>query len=234
MRPLRSALITATLLIVADLANARLEAQNNRPAPFAVPAWAFPLSNAVPPAPDSVTLEHVPNSSRAFTRKQVGNGFDVVDWFPSQHPPMPAAVQYGQRPDGRACALCHLPDGQGRPENATLAGLPVEYIVRQVRAFKNETRLSATPDTPLGPMHRVAKGFSRDEDVREAARYYSKLQLTHRNVVREVRDVPRTRLAGLLYAYDGDGTEPIDGRLIEVPESIERHELKDPWVTYVG
>ncbi len=203
--------------------------------PFTVPAWAFPLLNPTGPVPplDSVVLERVPNSALSFTRKQVNNGFDVVDWFPAQHPRMPSPVQYGVKPDGRACALCHLPDGQGRPENGTLAGLPVEYIVRQVRAFRNETRLSASPEFPTGPMHRVAKGFTSDDDIRAAARYYSRLRLTRRNVVREVREVPKTRIAGMLYAHDGDGTEPLAGRLIEVPESLERHELKDPWVSYI-
>jgi cytochrome c553 len=202
---------------------------------FTVPAWAFPLVNPsgpVPP-PDSVELVRIPNSTRAFTRKQVGNGFDSVDWFPEQHPRMPAPVQYGVRPDGRACALCHLPDGQGRPENGTLAGLPVEYIVRQMRAFRDETRVSAAPGSPTGSMHRVAKGFTNDDDIRLAAQYYSRLRLTRRNVIREVRDVPKTTIAGMLYAYAGDGTEPIAGRLIEVPETLERHELKDPWVPYI-
>lgn len=235
----RSPLLFAVLTL-AGAWTAPLRAQSSSSAapggtPFTVPAWAFP--NNIPPGPvpaaDSVTLEHVPNSTRAFTRKQVGNGFDVVDWFPSQHPAMPSPVRYGVRPDGRACALCHLPDGQGRPENATLAGLPVEYMVRQVRAMRNDTRLSAAPGIPQTSMHRVAKGFVSDDDIRSAARYYHRLRLTRRNVIREVRDVPKTKIAGLLYAYDGDGTEPLDGRLIEVPEELERHELKDPWVKYI-
>lgn len=204
-------------------------------APFTVPAWAFPLANPAGPVPppDSVTLEHVPNSSRGYTRKQVGNGFDIPDWFPGQHPPMPAPVQYGVRPDGRACGFCHLPDGQGRPENGALAGLPVEYTVRQVRAFRDGTRRSSHATVPSGPMHTVARGFVSDDDIRAAARYFARLRLTRRNVIREVRDVPKTRIAGLLHAYDGEGTEPIAGRLIEVPESLERYELRDPWVRYV-
>ncbi|WP_353267873.1 c-type cytochrome [Gemmatimonas sp.] len=201
-----------------------------------MPAWAFPTQ---PPPPkgtppvvnDSVTLHTVPNSTRQFTMKQVNNPFDIPDWFPSQHPAMPSSVQYGVRPDGRACGYCHLPDGQGRPENGTLAGLPVEYTVRQVRAMRVGTRGIANPATPVTPMLAVAKGFT-DDEVRTAAKYYARLKLTRRNIVREVTDVPTTRIAGLLYALDGTGTEPIAGRLIEAPESIERHELRDPWVRY--
>ena len=204
--------------------------------PFVVPQWAFPTAppGAGPaPRPDSVTPWRVPNSARTYTRQQVNDGFDIPDWFPTQHPRMPASVQYGVRPDGRACGYCHLPDGQGRPENGALAGLPVEYTVRQVRAFREGTRVSANPAAPTGPMHTVAKGFANDEDVREAARYFARLRLTRRNIIREVRNVPKTKIAGLLYAYDGEGTEPLAGRLIEVPESLERHELRDPWVRYV-
>jgi len=223
------------LLVMVGAAGVPLPAQTAAPTPFTVPAWAFPLVNPTGPVPppDSVELVRVPNSTRAFTRKQVGNGFDTIDWFPEQHPRMPSPVQYGVRPDGRACALCHLPDGQGRPENGTLAGLPVEYIVRQMRAFRDETRVSAAPGSPTGSMHRVARGFTNDDDIRLAAQYYSRLRLTRRNVIREVRDVPKTTIAGMLYAYNGDGTEPIAGRLIEVPQTLERHELKDPWVPYI-
>jgi cytochrome c553 len=209
-------------------------AQSN-PADFVVPAWAFPTAlpaAAASPRPDSVTLRRVPNSSRRYTRKQVNDGFDIPDWFPAQHPRMPASVQYGVRPDGRACGYCHLPDGQGRPENGTLAGLPVEYAVRQVLAFREGTRVSANPTAPTGPMHTVAKGFTSDDDIRAAAQYFAGLRLTRRNIIREVSAVPVTRIAGLLYAYDGNGTEPMAGRLIEVPESLDRHELRDPWVRY--
>lgn len=232
MRGVRPAL--APLLAV-GVAGTTLIAQPGAPLPFTVPAWAFPTQRASGPTPppDSVALLRVPNSSRFYTRTQIANGFDIPDWFPGQHPPMPASVQYGVRPDGRACGFCHLPDGQGRPENGTLAGLPVDYTVRQMRAFRTGERTSANPATPTGPMHTVAKGFTNENEVRAAARYFARLRLTRRNVIREVRDVPKTRIAGLLYAYDGEGTEPIAGRLIEVPESLERHELRDPWVRYV-
>ncbi len=220
----------ALTLLAAALAQP-LEAQ---PKSFDVPDWAFPFS-APPsplPRPDSVMLHSVPGSQQRLTMKQVQNAFDIPDWFPRQHAPMPASVQYGTRPDGRACGYCHLPDGQGRPENGTLAGLPVEYTVRQVRAFRNGTRVSARFPGTTGPMHLVANGVT-DEQVREAARYYARIRPTRRNVIREVGQVPTTKVAGLLYAYDGGGTEPINGRLIEVPETLERHELRDPWVPYI-
>ncbi len=201
---------------------------------FVVPAWAFP---AVPapttplPKPDSVIKHHVPGSSREYTMREVGNGFNIPDWFPDSHPPAPAPVLYGTRPNGRACGYCHLPDGQGRPENSTLAGLPVEYIVKQVRAFRDSSRLSASPVSKTGSMHLVAASVA-DSDVVVAARYFSTLTLHRPNHVKEVTLAPKTRMESGFYVYDGEGTEPIDGRLIEAPAEFERHELRDPTVEY--
>jgi cytochrome c553 len=81
-------------------------------------------------------------------------------------------------------------------------------------------------------MHGVALAAT-DAEVAEAAAYYSRIPLTRRNRVVESVQVPTHRVAGLLYARDGEGTEPIAGRLIEMPDEIERHELHDPTVRYV-
>lgn len=200
---------------------------------FRAPAWAFPWQAppAVSPA-DTVVRYEVPGSPVRLTRPQVNNAFDIPDWYPRQHPPMPSVVQYGVRPDGRACGYCHLPDGQGRPENATLAGLPEAYTLRQLRAYRDGSRAPAIPSGAPSLMATVSARI-RDEQAREAARYFARLRLTRRNIIREVTQVPRTRIVGLLYALDGPGTEPLDGRLIEVPASLERHELRDPRVQYI-
>lgn len=222
--------ISSGIKVIDGTGNAFAQSANS---PFVVPAWAFPTSPAPNPAPkpDSVMLHHVPNTAREYTMRQVGNAFDIPDWFPASHTVMPAPVQYGTRPNARACGFCHLPDGQGRPENSALAGLPVDYIVRQVRAFRDSTRLAANPASKTNSMHLIATSTS-DADVAIAAKYFSKLRLTRRNIVREVAEVPKTHIELMLYAYDSSGTEPIDGRLIEVPESFERHELRDPTVVY--
>lgn len=51
------------------------------------------------------------------------------DWYPDEHPPMPAIVAHGSRPQGKGpprlpSALCHLPNGAGHVESASLAALP--------------------------------------------------------------------------------------------------------------
>jgi cytochrome c553 len=224
---------TTIAACVALFTGVSLDAQPARTA-FEVPAWAFPTSPAPSPAPkpDSVVLHRVPNSARSYTMRQVANGFDIPDWFPNAHPPMPSSVQYGVAPNARACGYCHLPDGSGRPENGTLAGLPADYTIRQVAAFKNGTRLSANPVLSTNSMHTLAKWVA-DSDVVSAARYFEKLALTRRNRVLEVTRVPKTRIEVMLYAYGDAGTEPINGRLIEVPETFARHELRDPGVQYI-
>ena len=202
-------------------------------APFVIPAWAFPTSPAPSPAPvpDSVAPRHVPNATRTFTMAEVQNGYNIPDWFPASHPSMPSPVQYGRKPNGRACAFCHLANGSGRPENATLAGLPAEYTRKQVAAFRDGTRLTANPAANTNSMHTVAKAVT-DSDVAIAADYFAKLKLTRRNRVVESARAPKTRIEIMLFALDGAGTEPIAGRLVEVPESFERHELRDPGVLY--
>jgi cytochrome c553 len=220
---------------VAHPAHAHAAQRQSTPAPFTAPTWAFPTAPALNPAPkpDSVVKHRVPKSTREYTMREVGNSFNIPDWFPESHPAAPAPVLYGTRPNGLACGFCHLPDGQGRPENSTLAGLPVDYVVRQVRAFRDSTRLSASPTskTKTNSMHGVAAAVS-DSDVLEAARYFATLPLTRPNHVHEVTRAPKVRMAGGFYVYDGEGTEPLDGRLIEAPAEFERHELRDPTVEY--
>ena len=203
---------------------------------FAAPAWAFPTQLPPPadpfPTADSVRLYRVPGVDRRFTQKAAFNRFAPVDWLPHAHPPAPPSVANGRRPAAIACAFCHLYNGAGRPENATLAALPAEYIVRQVRAFRDSTRLTANPVARTNSMHPIARAFT-DAEVQEAAAYFARLQLTRRNRVVETTQVPRHRVAGIIYARDGEGTEPIGGRLIEMPENFERHDLHDPTVRYV-
>ena len=221
--------------LLASLASSAASAQTAPPsATSTVLQWAFPTGPA--PSPnvvyDSVTKHRIPGSAHRFTMAQAKDPFDVIDWFPARHPPMPRPVRYGAAPEWRACGFCHLPDGEGRPENATIAGLPADYILSQVEAFAKGSRLTANPLSPKNSMHQIASTAPRS-DVVAAARYFSKRRLTRRNRIVETLQVPKTRVEGILYVLDGAGTEPLDGRLIEVPEDFERHELHDPTVSYI-
>ena len=119
--------------------------------------WAYPGSyepktaSPTPPPPPRLapdTPVRVPGSKVTLPFSRTRNVFDVPDWRPNEHPPMPSIVAHGRRPDVLACGYCHLPEGRGRPENAPIAGLPRDYIIEQVIAFRNGDRHSSAADRP--------------------------------------------------------------------------------------
>ena len=199
------------------------------------PYWAYALdppatASASPdknPPPDPALL-HVPDSSVSFTLAQTQNFFRVADWHPGSHPPMPPIVSAGRKPGLYACAYCHLPNGQGRPENASLAGLPAAYIIQQMSDFQSGARKTSEPrHLPAVNMGNVAKA-AKAADVQSAAAYFSSLKPKPWIRVVETDSVPKTHVAGwMLVAIPNAGTEPIGRRIIEMPENLERTELRD-------
>jgi cytochrome c553 len=182
------------------------------------------------PAPDP-TLLKVPGSTLTFTRAQVtgGNGVGPADWFPQDHPQMPDIVAKG-RDTVRACSLCHYPNGKGRAENAGVAGLPVSYFLQQLSDFRSDLRKSAEPRKGNAiTMANIAKGMT-PEEMQQAAEYFGSMKWTPWIKMQEVAMVPKTRIQGGLYLkLEGNETEPIAGRIIEVPEDAERTEItRDP------
>ena len=204
----------------------------------APPPWAFVVNPpGSQPAPDDGTLRRVPGSSAAFTLTQIRDLFSVPDWHPDDHPAMPEIVKHGAKPAVFACGYCHLPNGLGRPENSSLAGLPAEYIVQQVTDFRNGTRKSSELQSlPVNLMIAVSKAVS-DADLRIAAEYFSALRPKPWMRVVEANTVPKTHAAGwMLVASEAGATEPIGQRIIEMPEDLERTELRDAasgFVAYV-
>src|SRR5690606_29928746 len=95
--------------------------------------------------PDTM-IYTLPGSPQKVMRNQIAFGFGPVDWYPQDHPQMPPIVANG-RMDANivACSLCHMPNGKGRPENAPVAGLPVEYFIKTMMDFKNDNRSSSDP-----------------------------------------------------------------------------------------
>jgi cytochrome c553 len=195
----------------------------------ALPVWAYPVNPpGIKPAPDDGALRHVPNSAGAYTLTQIRDLFSPPDWHPDNHPSMPDVVGRGNKPGQFACGYCHLPNGLGRPENSSLAGLPAAYIAQQVADFKSGVRKSSEPASlPINLMVAVAKLVS-EEDTKIAAEYFASLKPAPWIRVVETGTVPRTRVGGwMLIADDSGGTEPIGQRIIEMPENLERTELRD-------
>jgi cytochrome c553 len=180
------------------------------------------------PKPAHDTLQHVPNSTESFTREQIGDLFSAPDWHPAGHPTMPEVVAHGSKPNVYACGYCHLPNGEGRPENSSLAGLPADYIVQQMADFKSGRRKSSDPRLlPITFMIGVAT-HADEKQIRAAAAYFSGLKPKPWIRVVETSAVPKTYVAGwMLVPSDTDGMEPIGQRIIETPENLERTELRD-------
>ncbi len=216
---MKKALVWTTLVCAAVWAVA---ADGNGP-----PPWAYPVATATQRVPDDGTPKHVPNSSQSFTISEIRRPYDVPDWHPEEHPPLPEVVAHGHNPGVRPCGYCHLPNGEGRPENASLAGLPASYIERQIHDFRSGLRKSSEPHMgPPANMLLIAKSVD-DEDLKVAADYFSSLQYKPWIKVVETDTVPKTRVAGGMLVPAGEGTEPIGDRIIEVPQDVTRTELRD-------
>jgi len=199
------------------------------------PSWAFavnpPLVDAPPaslPAAPDTTLQHVPGSDAAFTRAQIGDLFTAVDWHPEDHPGMPRVVAHGRPPELYACGYCHLPNGQGRPENASLAGLPVSYIVEQMAEFRAARRRSSEPRHLPASLMAQRESHASAQDTLAAARYFSALKAKPWIRVIETATVEPMHVAGWMLVSSGVADrEAIGERIIETPEHLEQTELRD-------
>lgn len=204
----------------------------------AVMPWAYTLSAPAPSggdAPDPNEVLRMPGSRTTFRRSELRDLFNVPDWHPDNHPTMPAIVATGRAPDVRACGFCHLPNGQGRPENASLAGQPAEYLVQQMRDYRNGLRQSGEPRMPP-PRGMVAIGkAATEEEVRLAAEYFSSIAYRPWIRVVETDTVPVTRVQGWMHVpVPGGGMEPIGTRIIEMAEELERVEARDSEAGFVA
>jgi len=140
-----------------------------------LPQWAFAVNTpdttaVVPPPTQDPTLRHLPGSAAAFTASQTRDYFNPPDWHPEGHPVMPDIVAHGRAPEVIACGYCHLPNGQGRPENSSLAGLPVAYILQQVSDFRTGKRRSSEPRHLPTTYMTTRETLATDSEVEGAAR----------------------------------------------------------------
>ena len=203
------------------------------------PALSAPASPTQVDTVEQTRLRHVEGSTRAFSLTQIQNRRDVVDWFPDEHPPMPPIVRNGSPTLGDkayGCALCHQPHGMGRPENAPINGLPPGYFIRQLEDFRNGLRGSSDPrKSNTRAMIALAQAMT-DEEMKAAADYYAALPATPWIRVVETDFVPKTEItsARQFRAIETARTEPIAGRIIEVPENSEQVELRNPHTGFVA
>ena len=217
-------------------------------APEPPPPWAYGFKVPPPPGtpqvspakaplpPSDPTKFGLPGTDRAFTRAEILDIFAPPDYYPDDHPAPPPIVAHGKAPVVWACARCHYANGKGRPENAGIAGLPVEYFIEQMVAFRDGERTSADPrkgNTPL--MIEFARGMS-DEEIRAAAEYYGAMPWTPWIRVVETARVPQTTVsAGMYLQVPNGGDEPLGSRIVEVPEDPDAVEImRSPRVGFIA
>ena len=193
------------------------------------PAWAFLWEpNFVAPKPTEEP-QRLSGSKAAFSWAQARDLFFAPDWHPENHAAMPEIVARGRKPDVRACGSCHRAEGTGGPENASLAGLPAEYLVQQMDDIKSGARKFSVPPQHTGAvfMTAAAKNMTAEE-LRAAANYFAALKPQRVITVVERDTVPKTLVARLFYAKHPDGgTEALGRRIVEMPDEVEQFELRD-------
>lgn len=141
---------------------------------------------------------------------------------------MPEIVSHGRKPDVFACGYCHLPNGLGRPENSSLAGLSRGYIVHQLTDFRSGARKSSEPRHLPTTNMITHETKATPEEIAAAAKYFSELPRKPWIRVVETSTVPKTHISGWMLVPDiPAASEPIGQRIIEIPEDLERTELRD-------
>ena len=217
----------APLLMVQEL-----NAQAVLTVPAGLPDWAFNVPDAIQPTavrPEGIVT--VPGSAKEYDAAEIAGTATPPDWFPDEHPAAPRSVTGG--PGIRsACGSCHLMSGQGHPESADIAGMPAEYLIRQMAYYKAGTRKE---DARMGPIAQVTS----DEDVRQAAEYFAALKPTVFVKVIETATPPKTFIAAAgrhRQLHPDGGTEPIGRRILEIPADPFRTAIRDPrsgFIAYV-
>ena len=221
---------TALLAVAGLSASVGVHAQQETEGANAVLPWAYVLNDPAgsTDAPDPDEVVTVPGSSVSMPRSAININNGPPDWHPDAHPPMPEVVATGGGEGVVACGYCHLPNGQGKPENAGVAGQPYEYIVQQMTDWRNGLRRPGEPR--MGPpafMERIGLAAT-DEEARIAAEYFSSIDFKPWVRVVETDAVPKTLFAGWIHeVVEGGGAEPIGTRVVETPVDLKRTKLRD-------
>ena len=189
--------------------------------------------------PDDESKRTLQDTAASFTRDEAYYEYGPADWYPGDHPPMPEIVANGKESAGvRACALCHYPNGQGKMENAPVAGLPAEYILQQLDAFGRGERRNADPRKANTNEMAVYPHGLTDAEKNEIAEYFSSMPFRPWVRVVEAEEAPQVIAdGGLMVPIPGAPPIPLGQRIIEVPEYPERTVMtRDPrggFIAYV-
>jgi len=233
-RILRTSTSVRIAVLVCGLAPLLIARELNAQAALAVPAglpdWTFNIPDKIQPSavrPEGII--RVPGSTKEYEAAKIAGNGNPPDWFPDEHPPAPKAVTGGTGVRF-ACGSCHLMSGQGHPEAADIAGMPAEYLIRQMAYYKAGTRKD---DERMGPIAKVTS----EDDVRQAAQYFASLKPKVWVKVIETATPPKTFIAAAgrhRVLHPDGGTEPIGQRILEIPEDPLRTEIRDPHSSFIA
>jgi cytochrome c553 len=202
-------------------------------ASFPPPPWAYGDGEKGKPLPDDGTPKRLAGSTRSYAVTQIHDSFAPADWYPNEHPPMPQVpVATGRKPDVRACSWCHLPNGLGHPQSASLAGLSADYLARQLADFKSGARHSSVGNSIMG---NIALAMTTQE-AEAAVKYFSRLRRRPWIKVVESETAPTTELVdgGLRVPREPQKLEPLGERIVEVPQDAERTRLYDSHAGFIA
>ena len=158
---------------------------------------------------------------------------------------MPEVVAHGSAPQGERtapllpCALCHLPNGSGHVESASLAGLPADYIIRQFAEFRSGERRITVGGPNAQRLLTALKRSYTDAQVSAAAKYFSALAPRPWIRVRETKRVAVSAVdpdSLMRYALAGADTELLGSRIVELPEdesALRRRDAHSGYIAYV-
>jgi cytochrome c553 len=200
-------------------------------APF---EWAYPAAPPGLPRPDPNELHTADGAdpSMKLTMRQIGDASGPPDWFPKEHTPLPQVVAHGRAPHVPACTLCHLPNGNGHPESASISGLTAQYIIDQMDAFRDGDRTNIRAPA----MIEMALDIT-EKELRDAALYFSRIKQAQQKWIRvvETSRAPASHVGtGGARFFDRNGqTVPVAPDMIyEIAES-EQVELRNDHVGFV-
>jgi cytochrome c553 len=201
-----------------------------------IATWPFPgLGVAADPSPAAAAdVVRLPGSPMVFHQSDLQSMARAIDWFPGAHPPAPDVVMRAGRDGAYPCGYCHLADGRGRPENASLRGLPAGYIVEQVEAFASLARRAASPGyAPTRYMAGVAHAI-RPADLQAAAAYFSAFEPQSHTRIVEAATIPAAAAWHFVYRFDASRQEALGARIVEGPVDRTRFALRDPETAYIA
>jgi cytochrome c553 len=155
---------------------------------------------------------------------------------------MPPIVAHGTQdvsgvPQTLPCALCHLPNGAGHAESASLAGLSESYILHQLDDIRSGARQITVGNAHSIELITTLKRSFASDRLASAARYFSSLKPRPWIRVVETSAAPKSFVNPdtlMRLPVPEGGNEPLGRRIVELPENTLGLLARDSHAGYVA